>query len=444
MISYDLSNPRRTARGLNGNEKPTRPDRPMKILFFSPHQIWPINTGGRLRDYQLARQLAARASVTFVQMCHAGKEAQTPPDDSGFAGVVTLDKDRTYTPSKILRGLTGPTPVTVLNCWSLRSGSQLTEVLRFSQFDTVQIEGVHLMKYLPALQEAPGSPAIVVDWHNIESELMWRYAETTGNWAKKIAAKRTAKLIERAEDRLLEICGMHTVTSQRERQKLLARRPGTNIQVIPNGVDVSAYTPTKIADPCGQIGQDGLKPAILFVGSMDYHANIDAVTWFSRVAWPEIARRHPRLQFTIVGRDPAPEVRALASDRILVTGTVDDVNPFYKSAIASIVPLRTGSGMRHKIVEAMAAGVPVVSTRLGVEGIDVENDNHLLLADSGAEIAAAVHRVASSAETRSRLTQAARALVCRFYDWSVIGKRLYGIHAELVESCAPSSAGKVS
>jgi glycosyltransferase involved in cell wall biosynthesis len=415
----------------------------LRLLYFAPHQISPLNTGARLRDYQLVRQLAARCSVTFVEMRHAGEEHGMSPDDPGLASVVTLDKGRTYTPSKILRGLAGPTPVTVLNCWSLQSASQLSDALRSRQIDTVQMEGVHLMKYLPIIQKAPEPPAIVVDWHNIESEVMWRYAETTGNWAKKVVAKRTAKQIERAEDRLLNTCAKHTVTSERERQKLLARRPGANIQVIPNGVDASFYTARKIADACRRNGQRDSKHAILFVGSMDYHANIDAVTWFSRTAWPEIARNHPNLHFTIVGRNPAPEVRALASDRIRITGTVDDVRPFYASAVAAVVPLRFGGGTRLKILEAMAAGVPVVSTRMGAEGIEAEDDVHLLLADCGREIAAAFRRIASSAETRARLSVAAHALVQRVYDWSVIGKQLYGIHTDLVESRRASSLRKV-
>jgi len=317
-------------------------------------------------------------------------------------------------------------------------------VMRSRQFDTVQIEGVHLMEYLPIIQKAPGSPAIVIDWHNIESEMMRRYAETTGNWAKKFAAKRTAKLIERAEDRLLDSNVTHTVTSGRERQKLLTRCPGANIRVIPNGVDTSFYTGKKIAEACLRSGQGESKPTILFVGSMDYHANVDAVTWFSRAAWPEIARNHPNLQFTIVGRDPAPEVRALASDRIRVTGTVDDVRPFYASAVAAVVPIRSGSGTRLKILEAMAAGVPVVSTRLGAEGIEAEDDVQVLLADKGEEISAAVNRIASSAEARARLSQSARELVCRIYDWSVIGKQLIQLHEDLVESGAPGSLRMVS
>ena len=406
----------------------------MQLLYFTTHQAWPINAGARLRDYHLARHLAARCSVTFAQMSHAGEELCKPPEDSGLASVVTLHKSRTYTPSKILRGLAGPKPVTVLNCWSRRMASELAEALRSRQYESVQIEGMHLMEYLPVIQEALSLPAIVVDWHNIESEMMWRYAGTPLNRLKKWAAKRTAKLIERAENRLLDTCGMHTVTSERERQKLLARHPSASIQVVPNGVDTGYYTEKEILQAFRPTGIDGQKRSILFVGSMDFHANIDAVIWFSRTVWPEISRKHPDIQFTIVGRDPGPEVRSLASDRIHVTGTLRDVRPFYASAVAAVVPIRSGSGTRLKILEAMAAGVPVVSTRLGAEGIDAQDNVHTLLADSSLELVAAVDRIISSPETRKRLAAAARALVVTRYDWSVIGEKLYRIHCDLVRA----------
>jgi glycosyltransferase involved in cell wall biosynthesis len=416
----------------------------MNLLYFAPHQIWPANTGARLRDYHLARQLAACSSVTFVEMRGAGEESRIPPRDCGFARIVTIEKGRTYTASKLVLGLAGPTPVTILNCWSLRSATQLAEVLASSQFDTVQVEGVHLMQYLPVIRAAAGSPEIVVDWHNIESEGMSRYAENEGNWAKKIAARRTAQLIERAENKLLATCDTHTVTSERERQKLLARCPGADIQVIPNGVDAGYYSAREIAVACEYSNRANCQRSLLFVGSMDYHANIDAVAWFARTAWPEIARNHPHLHFTIVGRDPAPEVLALASDRIHVTGTVEDVRPYYSAAVAAVVPIRSGSGTRLKILEAMAAGLPVISTRLGAEGIAAEDNVHLLSANSGREFVAAAGLLVSSAETCMRLSQAAQALVCKTYDWSVIGKRLFAIHAEQVEFSAPRSLQKVS
>ena len=404
----------------------------MKLLYFASHQAWPVNSGARLRDHHLSRQLAVRCSVTFAEMRHAGEEWRTPPAHSGLGTIVTLDKGRTYSVSRIVRGLAGPVPVTVLNCWTRRSASELARVLRTSQFDSVQIEGVHLMEYLPILRNAPGSPAIVVDWHNIESEMMWRYAATPVNGLKKLAARRTANLIERAEDRLLRAQVLHTVTSERERQKLAARNPLANIQVIPNGVDAAYFARGAEPNPRAGRAGDSAKRTIVFVGSMDYHANIDAVARFAREAWPVIARQHPQLQFVIVGRDPAPAIRALASGRIRVTGTVADVRPFYDEAIAAVAPMHSGSGTRLKILEAMAAGVPVVSTRLGAEGIEVENDVHILLAESGPELVAAVDRVVTSTETRERLAAAARVLVADAYDWSVVGDRLYRIHHGVV------------
>lgn len=404
-----------------------------ETLYFAPHQIWPLNSGARLRDYHLARHLSARCFVTFAEMRWAGEQRSKPPGDSGFANVVTLEKGRTYGPLKILRGLAGPVPVTVLNCWSPRMGAILTRALGPHRFATVQMESVHLMQYLPLIQSLPGSPTVVLDWHNIESELMWRYASNGANVFKKHAAARTAKLLERAEDRLLDCVAAHTVTSDRERRKLLARRPDANIQVVPNGVDSAHFSPRECQASAGRARRNGSSPLLLFVGSMDYHANSDAVVWFSQKIWPQIARDHANIQFAIVGRRPNPQVLALASDRVEVTGTVDDVRPYYASAIAAVVPLRTGSGTRLKILEAMAAGVPVVSTTLGAEGIDARDGANILLANSEREIAAAISKLIHSAETRNRITAAGRELVKKSYDWSAIGERLYRIHSNLAQ-----------
>jgi glycosyltransferase involved in cell wall biosynthesis len=169
---------------------------------------------------------------------------------------------------------------------------------------------------------------------------------------------------------------------------------------------------------------------------MDYHANVDAVRWFVREIWPAVAQKYPDLEFIIVGRNPTFEVRQLASHRIKVTGTVEDVRPYYASALGLVAPLRVGSGTRLKILEAMSAEVPVVSTRLGAEGIDVQNDVHLLLADSEAEFSAAIDTIATSVPTRSRLTGAARDLVVSRYDWSAAANELYRIHRDCLQTVA--------
>jgi glycosyltransferase involved in cell wall biosynthesis len=367
-------------------------------------------------------------------MCHPGEKPSSPPSNCGFDEIISLKKGFGYTPGKIVRGLAGPTPLTALNYFQTRSASQLANLLTRRRFDTVQIEGVQLSNYLPVIQAAPNRPAILTDWHNIESELMWQYLENTSFGPKRILARRTARLLERTEMMLLESWEAHTVVSERERQKLLSWRPSAHVNVIPNGVDTHFFSASQISEIRRNNQAPVPKPNILFVGSMDYHANIDGVTWFTREIWPAIAEKHPELEFIIVGRHPSRAVRALASERIRVTGTVKDVRLFYASASAVVVPLRVGSGTRLKILEAMAAGVPVVSTQLGAEGIDATHDIHLLIADDRTEMVAAINQMVSSPPMRSRLVLAARELVVKRYDWALVGEELYHIHCELAQT----------
>jgi polysaccharide biosynthesis protein PslH len=403
----------------------------MRLLYFAAHQAWPLTSGNRLRDYHQARELAKRGPVTFVEMCHPGEESSSVPSDSGFEEVVSLRKGAGYTPAKIVRGMAGSTPLTALNYFEPVAEAQLAKLLARSQFSTVQLEGVHLSGYLPVIQKAVHRSAIVVDWHNIESELMWRYSENEPLWPKRVVAKRTAALLEKTEAALLDECGAHTVASDRERDQLLARNPSANVHVVPNGIDTAYFSPEELAGIQENTPGPTMKRCILFVGSMDYHANADAAIWFAREMWPQIAQKHPELEFLIVGRNPPPAVRELASGRVRVTGTVPDVRPFYARAAAAVVPLRVGSGTRLKILEAMAAGVPVVSTQLGAEGIDGKHGVHLLLAQGGADFVAAVDRVVASPEAAFSLIKAAREMVIRLYDWHRVGEELSRIHDSL-------------
>jgi glycosyltransferase involved in cell wall biosynthesis len=395
----------------------------MRLLYFAPHQLWPVTNGARLRDYHFARGLAARCAVTFLETRQPQEANDPPAPPGGFERVVTVVKDRNYGFSKVLRGLAGPVPVTVLNYYSPRIASELAGVLEEGRFDGVQVEGVHLSEYLPVIRRAPGRPAILSDWHNIESELMLRYGQNTSSLPRKAVARRTAALIRNSEARVIDGCDAHVVASGREREQLLERFPEAAIHVVPNGVDVSAFP---------RVPVEGDRKTLLFVGAMDYHANIDAVTWFVREVWPELSSRLPGYEFAIVGRNPVKAVLDLAGGRVRVTGTVDQVGPYYAQAFAVIVPLRVGGGTRLKILEAMAAGVPVVSTRLGVEGIEAEDGRDLMIADTPQQMIVAVEALLTP-ECGAGLAASARGLVERRYDWGILAEQLYRIHEGLVE-----------
>ncbi len=404
----------------------------MNILFFCPQPVWPLTGGALLRNFHLANALAKRCSVTLLQLTNPGKHASGKWPTTNFRQVLTFEREASYTTGKILSGLVGPTPLPVLNYASAKAAAGLSALLAQEPFDAVQLESVHLLSYFDVIRQAPGRPVIFADWHNIESELMARYAAKTGNWARRLVAKRTAQLLERAEQQLLSGADVHTVVSERERQLLLKHFPEAKIHVIPNGVDSAAFRDFQ-ADGSRQMHGPG-RNTVLYVGSMDYHANVDAVTWFVREIWPSIENQFPGLTFTIAGRNPGPGVRALASPRVRVTGSVEDVRPYYAAALAVVVPLRVGSGTRLKILEAMAAGVPVVSTTLGAEGLAAINNLHLLLADTAGQISSALTQVLRDSELATDLSCAARSFVTEHYDWSLIGQRLYDIHREVYVS----------
>lgn len=363
--------------------------------------------------------------MTLLQVLQPGDESGDPREATTFDEMLVARKNKSYTPSTVIKGLLGPLPVTVVNYESEDVAQCLRAALNQKRFDIVQMETSNLFSYLDIIRSAPGNPSVLLDWHNIDSELMFRYASEAKSFAKRAVAKRTADLLVKLESRLLELCDAHTVVSERDKAELLKRNPNAKISVVPNGVDSSKFA-------CSETTLGGSN--LLFVGSMDYHANVDAVLWFTREIWPALSQRFPELEFTVVGRSPGKDIQMLASDKIRITGTVDDVRPFYANAFAVIVPLRIGSGTRLKILEAMSMGVPVISTSLGAEGLAVTDEKDILLADSEQAMADAVGRLLSDLAVSRRLANAARKLVSDHYDWARIGDLLFQAHCELTET----------
>ena len=407
----------------------------MRVLHFAPRVCWPLDTGAKLRNYHLARVLSGHARLTLLAFT---EQEQQPPSalEEFYEQVSTVPRDAGYTFPKILRGALGRTPLPVLNYTTAAMKQALARTLSARQFDIVQVESIHLMAYLSVLREAHPRPLVVCDWHNIESELMQRYSERESNAARRAYARKTARMMSDSETRALQEFDAHVAVSQRDAEKLREINSQARVFVIENGVDTSFYSDEQIeaayreARPSDTAGE---KHRIVFVGSMDYHANVDGVVNFSREVWPQIRDRLPALTFTIVGRDPAPEVRELAAmPGVEVTGTVDDVRPFYREAAAAVVPLKVGGGSRLKILEAMAAGVPVISTTLGAEGLNVQPGENILIADTNSDLIDAIRSLVEDEGLRQRLGGAGRTLVSNHYDWSTLGTNLFEVYQQLL------------
>lgn len=409
----------------------------MRVLYFSPRICWPTISGAHLRDFYFARHLARNAELTYVGLVSEdarGQAQELRKTLGNGAEVIALRRDQSYSKTNILRGLIGPTPLNVLNFTSPRVVSEVDRVLRERSFDVAQIESMHLIAYARRIRQGAPRTRLILDWHNIESEILARYAENDSNPLRSVYAKRTSALSRNVETELLRLCDAHTVCSEREREVLLARVPDARIEVVGNGVDCEFFAQPGAGDP--------LRQNVLFMGRMDYHANIDAALYFVREVWPRVRERRPELRLLIVGAQPSQAILALRQPGISVTGTVDDVRPYYRTALVSVVPLRVGGGTRLKVLEAMAAATPIVSTTLGSEGLAIENGKNILIADSPAVMADAIVSLQADSPLWHDLVTNGRSLVREKYDWNVVGDVLWRLHAEQVEKGAACLGAK--
>ncbi|HTM89373.1 MAG TPA: glycosyltransferase [Terriglobales bacterium] len=406
----------------------------MQVLFFSPRSFWPANSGARIRDYYLLRALASRASVSFLGICGADQDAAPPSPACGLtlATFNLAPKKRGYSLVGILRGFAGPTPINILNYWDQRVAHGLRQLLQEHTFDIVQMEGIHLASYLPIIRSARSRIPVVCDWHDVESDRMSRFSAHAPGWAQRLYARRTSLLLRKAESRLLQECEAHVVVSDRDASLLRELSPQASIHVIENGVDVGYYLN---GNGAAEAPGFAARHHIVFVGSMDFQANVDAARYFALEVWPQLQATNPQFRFVIVGSRPLPQVQELARlPGVTVTGTVDDVRPYYAQAFAAIAPLRVAGGTRLKILEAMAAGVPLVSTTIGAEGLAAVPGRHLLLGDSPQQLLAALVNLRNSPRLWHSLSQAGRELVSTRYDWPKIGSSLYDLHCALLKT----------
>jgi len=390
----------------------------MRILFLSPRLCLPLLTGARIREYYLARALACHADVTYVSFIQPGFPEPSDAELGFFREVVLVPLLGRYSLRKIVRGLTGRQPLNVLNYTTDEMKSAVSAIAARERFDLVHLDSCHMVEYVPLIERLWQSPArTVYDWHNIESELMLRFAARVDSLPKKVYANLTAKRLARLEKRILDTGFGHVVCSPREKENLLGIAPAARIAVIGNGVDTEKFAPAAEA---------ATRQRLVYVGAMDFHANIDAACWFTRQVWPAIHHRFPDWRLTLIGSNPAASVRELGREsNVEVTGTVPDVAPYYRDALAAIVPLRTGGGTRLKILEAMAAGVPVISSRQGAEGLAVSPGQDIGVVDDDGGWLRALTAIATEPGLWNARSLAGLALVRAHYDWRLLGERLY-------------------
>ena len=400
--------------------------RPLRILLVTPSVPYPPNWGFGIRVYQFLRQLSRSHRVSLVCYAQSGEEDKVAALQQICHSVHTVPNPLHNTADKRTAQLASLFSPRSFQSGSLRTRAMqelLTSLLNAEPFDIVQIESSQLGSYHLGAQ--PVCPVFIVDEHNLEYELLQRMIHTERSPLRKLYNFSEYIKFKREERRCWQRADACILTSEREQTILKAHLPGKLAHVAPNGVDIEFFQPSSGApDP----------DSLVFTGLISYRPNTDAVIFFVKEVLPLIVKQRPQTVFSIVGMGAPDEVTRLAGPNVIVTGKVDDVRPYIEAASVFVVPLRMGSGTRLKVLEGLAMGKPMVSTRLGCEGIRVRDGEHLLMADDPADFARATLRLMEDRETALRLGLAGRALVEQEYSWASIVQTMEGFHRQTLDA----------
>ena len=253
-----------------------------------------------------------------------------------------------------------------------------------------------------------------------------------GRWPAALYSWLQLGRLARFEAEVCRMADAVTVVSAEDGAALAALAPGLKPMIVPNGIDLSEYQPLPEAQPSGN--------TIVFTGKMDYRPNLDAAMRLVNQILPRLQTGWPDIELQLVGQNPPPALLRLhAPPAITITGAVPDTRPFIAGAAVYAAPLRMGGGTRFKLLEAMALARPIVSTRLGAEGFDVETGREMLLADGAEEFAQAVLKLLNDHGKATEIGANGRRFVELNYDWRSILPRLDAVHAAVLAPCRPAS-----
>ncbi|MBZ5620399.1 MAG: glycosyltransferase [Acidobacteriia bacterium] len=394
----------------------------MRILWICPTLLHPTINGSQIRTLGILRHLSRKNEVHFVGTARHGQTTEQKDEYCSLVYAFPHQPPQRGSPAfavDALLNLFSPTPLYVARYASRPASECVKRLLHENTYDAVVVDFLLSVPNLPAarLENA------ILFQHNVEARIMGRLAAETTSAPRRAYLSYMARRVEQYER---HACSRvrHVITVSPADSAYIAEHYGVkDVTSIATGVNVRHFERPDGAIP------DAPPSDLVFIGSMDYLPNVQGVHWFVERVLPLIHASRPAATVALVGKYPDSTIQALAAkdSRIHVTGTVPDVRPYLWNAGVSIVPLLAGSGTRLKIYEAMAAGVPVISTSLGAEGLAYTDGTDIVLASDPEAFAAACLELLEHRDRRDFIASAGHTLVRSRFDWSVVAEEFQGI-----------------
>jgi glycosyltransferase involved in cell wall biosynthesis len=382
----------------------------MRILVLANKFPYPAKDGGSIATLTLARSLAeAGHSVTVMAMNtskHYCDPSNVPGELTGLIRFIAVPVDTSIRTGKlILNFFFGKLPYNAERFCTKEFRSRLLELFKEESFDIVQLEGLYLAPYLDIIR-AMSSARVVMRSHNIEHEI-WERSTEVSHGLKKVYFRHLAGRIRKMETRYINLYDALVPITERDAARFGEMGCTIPVHVTPTGVDARQYIPDTALMRF---------PSVFHIGALDWIPNQEGLDWFFSEVWPKVLERIPDLVFYLAGRNAPAAYRHIKHRNVVFAGEVNDAHEFIRSGAVMVVPLLSGSGMRIKIIEAMALGKAVVTTSIGTEGISTTHGSDILVADDAVSFARCVADLASDREGCLRIGEKARIFATTHYD----------------------------
>lgn len=397
----------------------------MKILFISYDFPFPPSGGSISRDYNLIKQLSKHHELHWINRTIRGKIKQEYKDEMKkyFKEMNIIEWNYDQDPAGLLKSMVTKVPYIIKRFESDEMKDLVNKTICNNNFDLILCDHIYLSQYIP--DNIAGRIPVIPNNEDCGFTYYKRMTENSGPARSIYASSQWKKLLD-YEIEVLKKYKVYITTSENEKELISEYYDGAEICVIENGVDTEYFSPQK---------RNEESPSIIFTAWFKYYPNTKAAMDFVKNIFPGIKKEIPDLKFYIVGKEPPASVKDLEkTEGVVVTGYVDDIRNYLKNADAAVIPLQIGGGTRLKILEAMSMKVPVVSTVLGAEGLQVKDGRDILIARNDEDFISKVIKVMKDKELSRHLSLNGRKLMEEKYDWEISGKRLNEFINSFVEN----------
>lgn len=391
----------------------------MKILYLAHRIPYPPNKGDKIRSFHEIKHFSRHHELHLLSFYDDPKEVIHAENLKKFCKMVTLiPLRRRRQQARAIIAMLSRKPWTLGYFTNPEMWAAVREQLCSSNFDAIFVYSSSMAPYVSSENGIPK----FLDFVDSDGSKWLQYARSKSIPASWLYSYEGSKLI-RFEQEMARLFDASIFVSSREAAHLTGEEYHGKIHFIQNGIDLDHFTCTRTGEP---------SKTMIFTGAMDYFPNIDAVSFFAREVFPLVKRRVPDARFMIVGSSPAGSVKALESIAgVTVTGSVPDIRPYLRDARVAVVPLRISQGIQNKILEALAAGLPVVTTPNAAGGLQAVQELPVtVLEDPGAFADQVVRHLLDSTDTSNRFAQT-REVLAKHYDWSANLARLEALFPQL-------------